>query len=174
MPVDQRGLVHLSARAGEPDKIDNFAQLEDHLSSPLLRSTLTNTCFGTFPPSTNNVNPHTEKQLASYLANTKNLGRNVILVFLLFIPALPLFPLMNLRFHSKSKALQADPELRPLLDELSRLSKKELIELSKGLELKSRIAEFYLLRNAHRQAGIIICGIIVLLVVVFWASGISI
>ena len=120
------------------------------------------------------MNPQTEKQLASYLANTKNLGRNVILIFLLFIPALPLFPLMNLRFHSKSKTLQADPELRPVLERLSRLPKKELVELSKGLELKSRIAEFYLLRNAHKQAGLVISAIIVLLVIVFWASGISI
>ena len=119
------------------------------------------------------MNPQTEQQLASYLANTKNLGRNVILVFLLFIPALPLFPLMNIRFHSRSKALQADPELRPVLDELSRLSKKELVTLSKGLELKSRIAEFYLLRNAHRQSGIFITAVILLLLVVLWVSGIS-
>lgn len=120
------------------------------------------------------MNPQTEKQLASYLANTKNLGRNVILVFLLFIPALPLFPLMNLHFHSKSKALLADPELRPLIDEVARLPKKELVAMSKGLELKSRIAEFYLLRNAHKQTGFIITAIILLLAIVFWASGISI
>lgn len=120
------------------------------------------------------MNPQTEKQLASYLANTKNLGRNVILIFLLFIPALPLFPLINLHFHSKSKVLQADPELRPVIDQLARLPKKELIAISKGLELKSRIAEFYLLRNAHKQAGIMISAITLLLVIVFWASGISI
>ena len=120
------------------------------------------------------MNPQTEQQLSSYLANTKNLGRNVILVVLLFIPALPLFILMNLRFHARSKALQADPELRPVLDEFADLSRKELVTLSKGLELKSRIAEFYLLRNTHRQTGIFITALILLLAVVFWASGISI
>ena len=80
---------------------------------------------------------------------------------------------MNLHFHSKSKTLQSDPELRPVIEELARLPKKELVALSKGLQLKSRIAEFYLLRNAHKQTGIIIAAIIALLVIVFWVSGIS-
>jgi hypothetical protein len=117
------------------------------------------------------MNPDTEKELASYLANTKNLGRNVILILALFIPALLLFPLMNLHFHAKSKKLQADPELAPMIAKLGGLRKKELVALSKGLDLNARIAEFYLLRDAHKSAAIWITLILVVLAVSLHFSG---
>ena len=118
------------------------------------------------------MNPDTEKELAAYLANTKNLGRNVILVLALFIPALLLFPLMNLHFHAKSKKLQADPELAPMIAELAVLPKKELVALSRGLDLKARIAEFYLLRDAHKSACIWVTLILVVLALSLFFSGI--
>ena len=79
---------------------------------------------------------------------------------------------MNLHFHAKSKKLQADPELAAMLAELDGLTKKELVALSKGLDLNARIAEFYLLRDAHRSAGIWITLILVVLALSLYFSGI--